>query len=123
MAALPQAVVAELKARIVELEQRLRSSVSERDQALARQAAAEEESARLRGMLAASRDRQNASAEILRTIADAPGDARRALVQIAEASAHLFGAPSATIHVEEGDGWAETISVSESSQHNDGGVS
>src|SRR6266581_5767433 len=54
-------------------------------------------------------ERQNASADILRTIASAPGDAERALYQIAETSARLFGAPSATIHIAEGDGWARTI--------------
>jgi signal transduction histidine kinase len=122
MTALPQDVVAGLEGRIAELEQRLRLSMAECGQALARQAAAEEECARLTGLLGISRDRQTASAEILRTIAEAPGDATRALYQIAETSAHLFGAPSATIHVAEGDGWARNIRVGESSKRIGAGV-
>jgi GAF domain-containing protein len=122
MTALPQDVVAELKARIAELEQRLQASAAERDQALAGRTLAEQESARLRGILDVWRDRRNASAEILGAIANAPGDARRILHQIAETSARLFGAPSATIHVAEGDGWAETIRVGESSKRIGAGV-
>jgi two-component system, NtrC family, sensor kinase len=67
-------------------------------------------------------ERQNASAEILRTIAGAPGDAERALRQIAETSARLFGAPSATIHIAEGDGWARTIRFGASSKRIGAGV-
>jgi GAF domain-containing protein len=67
-------------------------------------------------------ERQNASAEILRTIASAPGDAERALYQIAETSARLFGAPSATIHIAEGDGWARTIRFGASSKNVGAGV-
>src|SRR5664279_5438517 len=44
-------------------------------------------------------ERQNASAEILRTIAAAPGDAGRSLQQIAETSARLFSAPSVSIQL------------------------
>ncbi|TPQ32483.1 histidine kinase [Bradyrhizobium guangdongense] len=122
MTALPQDVVAELKARIAELEQKLQASATQRDQALARQVAAENEAARLRGTLDVWRDRRNASADIIAAIANAPGDARRVLHQIAETSARLFGAPSATIHIAEGDGWAETIRVGESSQRVGAGV-
>jgi GAF domain-containing protein len=67
-------------------------------------------------------ERQNASAEILRTIAGTPGDAERALYQIAETSARLFGAPSATIHIAEGDGWARTIRFGASSKRVGAGV-
>jgi GAF domain-containing protein len=122
MTALPQDVVAELKARIAELEQRLQASAAERDQARAGRTAAEDEATRLRGTLDVWRDRRNASAEIIAAIANAPGDARRVLQQIAETSARLFGAPSATIHIAEGDGWAETIRVGESSQRVGAGV-
>ena len=67
-------------------------------------------------------ERQNASAEILRTIASAPGDAERALYQIAETSARLFDAPSATIHIAEGDGWTKTIRFGDSSKRVGAGV-
>jgi two-component system NtrC family sensor kinase len=80
------------------------------------------ENARLLTELRTARDRQAASAEILRTIASAPNDAERALQQIAETSARLFGAPSATIHIAEGDGWARTIRFGASSQRVGAGV-
>ena len=50
------------------------------------------ENARLQAELRAARDRQTASAEILRTIAGVSGDAERSLHQIAETTARLFGA-------------------------------
>ena len=81
-----------------------------------------QQNARLRDELRIVRDRQNATAEILSAIADAPGDAERALHQIAETSARLFGAPSATIHIAEGDGWARTIRFGDSSQRVGAGV-
>jgi two-component system NtrC family sensor kinase len=74
------------------------------------------ENAELQAELRSARDRQNASADILRTIASAPSDAERSLCQIAETSARLFGAPSATIHIAKGDGWAQTIRVGDSSK-------
>src|SRR6266481_2452796 len=80
------------------------------------------ENARLVTELRTARDRQAASAEILRTIASAPNDAERALQQIAETSARLFGAPSATIHIAEGDGWARTIRFGASSKRVGAGV-
>src|SRR5260370_686592 len=80
------------------------------------------ENARLVTELRTARDRQAASAEILRTIASASNDAERALQQIAETSARLFGAPSATIHIAEGDGWARTIRFGASSKRVGAGV-
>jgi two-component system NtrC family sensor kinase len=80
------------------------------------------ENARLFNETKEALDRQNASAAILRTIASAPGDAERALYQIAETSARLFGAPSATIHIAEGDGWAKTIRFGDSSKRVGAGV-
>jgi two-component system, NtrC family, sensor kinase len=74
-----------------------------------------QENARLQAELRTARDRQSATAEILSAIASAPGDAERSLQQIAETSARLFGAPSATIHIAEGDGWARTIRFGASS--------
>jgi two-component system NtrC family sensor kinase len=78
--------------------------------------------AELRHELNIARDRQNASAGILRSIAGAPGDAERSLYQIAEVSARLFGATSATIQIAEGDGWSQIIRVGDSSKRIGAGV-
>src|ERR1700716_2154787 len=80
------------------------------------------ENARLQAELRAARDRQNASADILRTIAGTSGDADRSLYQIAETSMRLFGATSAPIHIAEGDGWARTIRFGASSKRVGAGV-
>ncbi|SEM50836.1 GAF domain-containing protein [Bradyrhizobium sp. OK095] len=80
------------------------------------------ENAQLQAELAMARDRQNASTEILRTIANSSGDADGSLQQIAKATMHLFGAPSATIHIAEGDGWSKVIRVGESAQRVGAGV-
>lgn len=55
------------------------------------------ESARLRSELAIARDRQSASAEILRTIAASPSDARPVFAAIASSSKRLLGGFSATV--------------------------
>ena len=68
-----------------------------------------QENARLAAELRAARARQDATAEILRTVAHASGDAEQSLRQIAEITARLFGAPSVTIQIAEGDGWSHTI--------------
>jgi GAF domain-containing protein len=122
MTALPSDAVADLYRLVAELEQRLDSSFAAHDDAIARQAATAEENARLQDELNFVREHQNASADILRTIASTSGDAERALYQIAETSARLFGATSATIHIAEGDGWARTIRVGESSKRVGAGV-
>ena len=67
-----------------------------------------EENARLRGELRAARDRQAASAEILRTIAGAPGDAERSLQRIAEITERLFGASSVSLLIADGERWGRT---------------
>ncbi|AHY51971.1 GAF domain-containing protein [Bradyrhizobium japonicum] len=108
MTALPQDVAAELRRRIAELEQQLRAGA--------------DENARLQNELAVARDRQNASTEILRTIASSSGDADAALHQIAEATMGLFGAPSAAIHIADGDGWSKIIRVGDSSKRVGAGV-
>jgi GAF domain-containing protein len=69
----------------------------------------EREIARLRAQLRFARERQNASAEILRAIASTQGDAEQALRQIAEITARLFGAPSVSIRLIEGDEWGLSI--------------
>jgi signal transduction histidine kinase len=94
--------------KAAELERQLRSQAGE--------------NARLQAELAIARDRQNASMEILRTIANSSGDAEGSLQQIAEATMHLFGAPSATIHIAEGDGWSRVIRVGDSSMRVGAGV-
>src|SRR6202035_4588017 len=53
-----------------------------------------QENAQLRAELRAARDRQAGSAEILRAIADASGDAEQALQRIAEITARLFDCQS-----------------------------
>ncbi len=76
----------------------------------------ERENARLQAELRAAQDRQNASAEILGAIADTPGDAEQSLRQIAETTARLFGAPSVTVMIAEGDQWGKTIRVGDGSK-------
>jgi two-component system NtrC family sensor kinase len=75
-----------------------------------------EENARLRRELREARDRQAGSAEILRTIASAPGDAERALQQVAETTARLFGASSVSLLIAAGDRWGRTIRVGAGSE-------
>ncbi|MDD1535352.1 MULTISPECIES: GAF domain-containing sensor histidine kinase [unclassified Bradyrhizobium] len=55
------------------------------------------ENARLRSELAIARDRQSASAEILRNIAASPSDARPVFAAIASSSKRLLGGFSATV--------------------------
>ncbi|MGX1321270.1 two-component system NtrC family sensor kinase [Bradyrhizobium sp. USDA 377] len=55
------------------------------------------ENARLRSALAIARDRESASAEILRTIAASPSDARPVFAAIASSSKRLLGGFSATV--------------------------
>ncbi len=116
MTALSQDVLADLKATVADLQRRLQSSLAERDQAIVQQAATGLENARLSTELRAAQDRQTGSAEILRAIANAPGDAERSLHQIAETTARLFDAPSVTLHIAEGNDWGPTIRVGDSSK-------
>src|SRR6185312_14720129 len=99
MTALPQDVVADLRRRVAELEQRLQSGLAERDAAIAHQAASAVENARLSTELRTARDRQAGSGEILRAIASASGDSEQSLQQIAETTARLFGASSVTLNI------------------------
>jgi GAF domain-containing protein len=114
MTALSQNVLADLKATVAGLERRLQSSLAERDEAIVQRDATALENARLLTELRAAQDRQTGSAEILRAIAAASGDAKRSLHQIAETTARLFDAPSVTLHIAAGDDW-ETIRVGDSS--------
>jgi two-component system, NtrC family, sensor kinase len=74
------------------------------------------ENARLQSELRAAQDRQAASAEILRIIARTSGDAEQSLQQIAEITARLFGAPSVTVLIADGDQWGKTIRVGDGSK-------
>ncbi|WP_291684514.1 GAF domain-containing protein [Bradyrhizobium sp.] len=76
----------------------------------------ERENVRLQAELRAARDRQTAGAEILRTIASAPGDAEQSLQQIAETTARLFDAPSVTVLIADGNEWGKTIRVGDGSK-------
>ena len=80
-------------------------------QSFAAQAVIAIENTRLLAEQRAALERQTASAEILRTIASAPGDAGRSLQQIAETTARLFGASSVSIRIADGDRWGQTIHV------------
>jgi two-component system, NtrC family, sensor kinase len=74
--------------------------------------AAQSEIARLTHDLRAARERQAASAEILRAIASAPGDADRSLRQVCETTERLFGASAVTIRIAgEGDEWRHVFNV------------
>ena len=114
MTALPPDVLADLNRLVAELEHRLESSFAAHDAAIAQQAATAQENARLQHELSIVRDRQSAGAEILRTIASAPGDAERALKQIAETSARLFGAPSVSILLAERGEWTRQFRFGDS---------
>ena len=70
-----------------------------------------EENDRLKRELREARDRQAGSAEVLRTIASAPGDAERALQQVAETTARLFGASSVSLFIAGGNDWIWKIHV------------
>src|SRR5258708_30175609 len=85
-------------------------------QSFAVQAQIAMKNARLLSELRTARDRQAASAEILRAIASTPGDAERPLQQIAETTAPHFGASSVTLNIASGDEWTRMIRVGASSQ-------
>jgi len=116
MTTLPQDVEADLRRRILELERRLDKTVAERDEAVERQTAAALVNFRLHNELRASGDRHNASAEILRTIANTSGDAEHALQRIADTAARFFNASSVTIRITDGTQWIRTIAVGNSSE-------
>jgi two-component system NtrC family sensor kinase len=116
MTALPHDTEADLRRRILELEQRLQSTVAQRDEAIERQTAAALVNFRLQNELRATVDRQKAGAEILRTIAAAPTDAEQSLQQIAETTARFFSASSVTIRITDGNRWTRTIAVGRASE-------
>src|SRR5882757_2104022 len=109
MTALPPDVAADLERRVAELEQKLQAALAERNDSIAREAAMGAETARRYSELRVARDRQNATADILRTIAAVSGDAGRSLQQIAETTARLFGAPSVSIQLAENGEWTDAF--------------
>src|SRR5215813_9572374 len=115
MTAVSEDATADLNRRIAELERRLETALIERDAAIERQTASALISFRLQNELRAALDRQNASGEILRSIASAPGDAARALQEIAENCARLFGAPSASIQLAANGEWTQSYRFGDSS--------
>jgi two-component system NtrC family sensor kinase len=102
MTALPPNAVADLERAVADLERQLQS--------------ARAENIRLETGLAVARDRQSASADILRTIASAPGDAGRSLQRIAETCARLFGAPSVSILLAENGEWGQSYRFGDSAK-------
>jgi two-component system NtrC family sensor kinase len=69
------------------------------------------ETARLKRRLKTARMQQQASADILRAVINASGDAARPLQQIAEITARLFGAPSVSIQLAEDGGFTQEYRV------------
>ena len=116
MTAVSEDATADLNRRIAELEQRLETALIERDAEIERQTANALVNFRLQSELRATAERQNAGAEILRTIANTKGDAENALQRIGETTAHFFNAAGVTIRIAEGDEWVQAIRVGSGSQ-------
>src|ERR1700694_4653009 len=83
MPPLPQDVVADLRRRVAELEQRLQSGLAERDEAIAQQAA---------------------TSEVLQGINASPGDLAPVFDEILRSIAHLFGSEERFIFLVGEDG-------------------
>ena len=83
-------------------------------QSFADQAVIAIENARLFNETQKALERQNASSEILRTIASAPTDAEQSLQRIAETTAQFFNAASVTIRIAKGDEWIKSVRVGSS---------
>ena len=82
-----------------------------------------QENARLQAELRTARDRQDASADILRAIASTSGNAEQALQQIAETTARLFDGQGVRIRIAENGEWVRTITVGESAERVNADVS
>jgi two-component system, NtrC family, sensor kinase len=116
MTTLPQDVEVDLRLRILELEQRLELTFAQRDEAIERQTASALVNFRLQNELRASHERQNAAAEILRTIASSPTDAEPSLQRIADTAARVFNAASVAIRITDGKEWIRTITIGDASE-------
>src|SRR6478752_5713323 len=97
MTALLQDVVADLRRRVDELEQRLQSSLGERDEAIAQQAATAVENARLFNETRESLARQTATSDILKVIARSPSDVQPVFEAIATSANRLIGGHSTAV--------------------------
>src|SRR5882724_12079712 len=97
MTALSQDVVADLEARIADLERRLQTSLAERDEANTRRAFFALENARLFNENREALERQNATAEILKVIASSPSDVQPVFDAIAASANRLLGGFSSTV--------------------------
>ncbi|MEH2588653.1 GAF domain-containing protein [Bradyrhizobium sp. AZCC 1721] len=100
MATLPEnksVAIDELESAITEMESRLESARAERDEAKARQIELEIENANLRRELNLARDRQGATAGILKVIAGSAADVQPVFEAIVNSAAKLFEPCSATI--------------------------
>src|SRR6476619_7377671 len=98
MTALLQDVVADLRRRVDELEQRLQSSLGKRDEAIAQQAATAVENARLFNETRESLARQTATSDILKVIARSPSDVQPVFEAIASSANRLLGGLSTAVH-------------------------
>src|SRR6476619_4287741 len=98
MTALLQDVVADLRRRVDELEQRLQSSLGKRDEAIAQQAATAVENARLFNETRESLARQTATSDILKVIASSPSDVQPVFDAIAASANRLIGGLSTAVH-------------------------
>src|SRR3954447_22029574 len=116
MTALPPEVAADLERRVAELEQKLGAALAERDASIARETTIWAETARLYRELSTARERQTATADILRTIATVSGNAQTSLQRIAETTARLFGAPSVSIMLAENGEWTDTFRFGSSAE-------
>jgi len=90
MTALPPDVVTDLSRLIAELEQRLESSFAAHDEAIAQQAAAARENARLRDELATADEREAAAAAILEVIARSPSDVQPVFDAVVQTAVRLL---------------------------------
>jgi two-component system, NtrC family, sensor kinase len=74
------------------------------------------QNARLKSELRAARDRQAASAEVMRLISASPGHAEQTLRRIAEIAERLFGASSVSLLIADGERWGRAIRVGAGSE-------